>query len=198
MNCQKSVFSLSKHMHTKHNNLWKLWLNGHRYCKGITKKKKYHCCTKCVWFKMPINKRLQVWSLLIFEWEISYFSKNTLLQRELFLTMFYTWPDDHFKARATFGQSTKSTATRGTLPPAHWGWNRVIPSLCLPFTIRKDVGMCIIHGHRIQEPGWSKMHSCQCTQNVQCWNTLQLRNIIKDNNGPNTFFRYIFCDTFNP
>ena len=44
-----------------------------------------------VCFQMPNNyKRLQAWSLLLFECEITSFSQTTLVQREPFLTMFYT------------------------------------------------------------------------------------------------------------
>ena len=68
-------------------NLWKLELNWSSKLRAMWKKKHPWCIF--VFFHLPNNKRLQL-SLLLFEWEITSFSTTTLLQREPFLTMFYT------------------------------------------------------------------------------------------------------------
>ena len=86
-NCQRGVFSLgvSQYMH-KITNLWKFWLNRslklqENNDRKITLVAQFEC------FQMP-KKTYYAWSLLTFDWEITIFSKNSLLlQRELFPTI---------------------------------------------------------------------------------------------------------------
>ena len=90
-NCQRLVFTVgvSQHMH-KITNLWKFELNRSLKLRDIMKE------------KTPMSHEVVCFLMLDFEtsnsklevsknsWKITSFSKNTSLQRELFLTMFYT------------------------------------------------------------------------------------------------------------
>ena len=58
---------------------------GHRSCQNERKKTLLH---KFVCFQMP-NKRLQAWSLLIFEWEVTSFSKNDVTSEWAISYIFY-------------------------------------------------------------------------------------------------------------
>ena len=52
-------------------------------------KKEKHCCNSTLCAFTCIIKHFR-WSILLFEWEITSFSKTTFLQREPFLTLVYT------------------------------------------------------------------------------------------------------------
>ena len=70
-------------MHTT-TNLWKFCLNWSSKLQENNERKKITLVVYCVWFPMHIKR---LW-LKSFEWEVTSISKNTLLQREPFLTMF--------------------------------------------------------------------------------------------------------------
>ena len=85
-NCQRPVFSLgvSQYIH-KITNLWKFELNRSSKLQDNNERKNTLVTRSCVlsdaWF----------WDLKFWNsWKITSFSKTTSLQRELFLTMFYT------------------------------------------------------------------------------------------------------------
>ena len=88
-NCQRPVFSLgvSQHMH-KITNLWTFELNWSSKLRENDERKNTLVGRICV--LSDRNKRLLARSRLLFQWEITSFSKLLLLQREPFLTMFYT------------------------------------------------------------------------------------------------------------
>ena len=70
----------------KMTNMWKFELNWSSKLQENYERKNtvaQMCVLSDVW------KRLQAWSLLLFKWEITSFSKNILLQKEPFLTMFH-------------------------------------------------------------------------------------------------------------
>ena len=68
-------------------NLWKFWLNWSSKLQENNDRKNTIVAQICV--LSDAWKRLhQAWSLLIFELEITFFSKTTLLQMEPFLTIF--------------------------------------------------------------------------------------------------------------
>ena len=88
-NCERPVFSLgvSNHNHTI-TSLWKFGLNRSLKLRENDDRKNTLVGRICV--LSDRNTRLLAWSLLLFEWEITSFSKTTLLQRESSPTMFYT------------------------------------------------------------------------------------------------------------
>ncbi len=101
-NCQRPVFSLgvSQHMH-KITNLWKFELNWSSELRNNNGTKNTLVTRSCVlsdaWFRdltrevRDLTREVEVSrSIQILYWEITSFSKTTLLQREPFLTMFYT------------------------------------------------------------------------------------------------------------
>ena len=83
-NCPRPVFShgVSQHMHEL-TNLWKFGLNRSSKLRDNNERKNTLVTQSCVrldgWFRLKTNS-----------WKITSFSKTTPLQRELFLTMFYT------------------------------------------------------------------------------------------------------------
>ena len=85
-NCQRLVFKVrvSQHMH-KITNLWTFELNRSSNLRDNNERKKRPCHTKLCAFWCLISK-LQILN----SWKITSFSKTTSLQRELFLTTFYT------------------------------------------------------------------------------------------------------------
>ena len=92
-NCRKSVFSLgvSQHMH-KITNLWKFELDWSSELRDNYERKKTPLSHKVVCFQMldfeTSNSKLEVSKSN--SWKITPFSKTTSLQKERFLTMFYT------------------------------------------------------------------------------------------------------------
>ena len=100
---QRPVFSLgiSQHMH-QITNLWTFWLNRSSKLQennerktnlGVIKGLRLHhimTISNELGWKEPLvlTRRLLCFSILLFEWEITS-QKLSLLQRELFLTMFY-------------------------------------------------------------------------------------------------------------
>ena len=90
-NWQRPIFLLgvSQHMH-KIASLWKCWLNWSLKLQENDERKITLVVQNTGSVLADRNKRLLARSLLLFQWEITSFSKTTLLQRESFLTMFYT------------------------------------------------------------------------------------------------------------
>ena len=92
-NCQRPVFSLgvSQHMH-KITNLWKFELDWSSELRDMMKRKKTPLSHEVVCFQMldfeTSNSKSEVSKSN--SWKITSFSKSTSLQREMFLTMFYT------------------------------------------------------------------------------------------------------------
>ena len=92
-NCQRLVFSLcvSKHMH-KITNLWKFELNWSSKLRDMNEIKKTPLSHEVVCFHMldfeTSNSKLEVSKSK--SWKITFFLKTTSLQREPFLTIFYT------------------------------------------------------------------------------------------------------------
>ena len=91
--CQRPVFSLavSQHMH-KITNLWKFELNWSSNLRDNYERKKHPCHTKLCAFRWLIFETSSSKSEVFKSnsWKITSFSKTTFLQREPFLTMFYT------------------------------------------------------------------------------------------------------------
>ena len=92
-NCQRPIFSfgVSQHMH-KIRILWKLELKRSPKLWDINEIKKHPCHTKLCALRWLIS-RAQIQNVLSWNQfcvKILFFSKTTLLQREPFLTMFYT------------------------------------------------------------------------------------------------------------
>ena len=91
-NCQRLAFtvSVSQHMH-KITNLWKFELNRSSKLRDNYERKNTLVTRSCVLSVLDFetsNSKLEVLKSNL--WKITSFSKTTLLQRELFLTMFYT------------------------------------------------------------------------------------------------------------
>ena len=83
-----SVLTWCTHQNHKMTSLWKSGLNRSSKLRENDERKNTFVGRICV--LSDRNKRLLARSLLLFEWEITSFSKTTLLQRESFPTMFYT------------------------------------------------------------------------------------------------------------
>ena len=92
-NCQRPVFSLSvsQHMH-KITNLWKFEIDWSSELRDNYERKKHPRHTKLWAFRCLISRPqiLNLRSRNQILWNIRSFSKTTSLQREPFLTMFYT------------------------------------------------------------------------------------------------------------
>ena len=96
VNCQRPVFPLSAAQHMdKIKNLWKFELNWSSKLRENNERKKHPWHKKLCAFRCLISgpQNLFVISqqqLQIFSWQITFFLKTMLLQREPFLTMFHT------------------------------------------------------------------------------------------------------------
>ena len=92
-NCQRLAFTVgvSQHMH-KITNLWKFELNRPSHLQDNNERIKHPCHTKLCAFRWLISRPqvLNLRSLKSNSWKITSFSKTLALQREPFLTMFYT------------------------------------------------------------------------------------------------------------
>ena len=94
LNCQRPVFSLvvSHHMH-KRTHLWRFELNWSSRLRDNKERKKHHCHTKLCAFDQMLDFETSKSNSKVLKsnsWKSTSFSKTALLQKELFLTMFYT------------------------------------------------------------------------------------------------------------
>ena len=125
-NYQRPVFSLgvSQQMYTKKTVKFelnwspKLWENNGR---------KIHLSHKLFMLSDALNSRPQLNSIQIFEWEITSFSKTTLLQREPLFTMCYTTnssPLVRFTLTIVLSNNQKSHGENSN----RWGWLNEVTS----------------------------------------------------------------------